>query len=145
MLDLFPPIITEEENVDLCSLPAEKEILEALASLGSTKAPGPDGFTALFDKKYWNQVKSDVLVCIEHYFTNNRLPRGQNHSFIALVPKLSGSHIAHQFRPISLCNMVYKIISKILANRLKTLLPKIISPLQSAFVLKREVQVATCF
>jgi hypothetical protein len=65
---------------------------------------------------------------------------GQNHSFISLVPKLSGSHTTHQFQPISLCNIVYKIISKILANRLKFLLPNIISPLQIAFVPKRKIQ-----
>jgi hypothetical protein len=63
-----------------------------------------------------------------------------NHSFVALIPKLSGSHSVHQFRPISLCKIIYKIISKILANRQKIFLPKIISPLQSAFVLKRNIQ-----
>ena len=73
MLDLFSPIITEEENVAMCSVHAEEKILKALASLGSTKAPGPDGFIALFFKKYWNQVKTDFLVCIEHFFTNNNL------------------------------------------------------------------------
>ena len=78
MLDMFSPIITEEENVSLCSIPAEEEILDALASLGSTKAPRPDGFIALFFKKYWNQVKKDVLVCIEHFFTNNKMQRGQS-------------------------------------------------------------------
>jgi hypothetical protein len=52
MLDLFYPIITEEENETLCSSPFEEEILEATTSLGSTKAPRPDGFTALFYKKY---------------------------------------------------------------------------------------------
>jgi hypothetical protein len=64
----------------------------------------------------------------------------QNHSFIALVPKLSGSHTVHQFQPISLCNIAYKIIFKILANRLKFLLSKIISHLQAAFVPKRNIQ-----
>ena len=68
------------------------------------------------------------------------MSRDQTHSFIALVPKLNGSHTAHQFRPISFCNIVYKIISKILANRLKVHLHKIISPLQSAFVPKRNIQ-----
>ena len=129
MLDLFSLVITDEENVTLSTPPTKEETLEALTSLGSIKAPGHDGFTTLFYKKYWNLIKKDVMVCIEHFFINNRLQRGHNHSFIALVPKLSGSHIAHQFKPISLCNIVYKIISKILANRLKFLLPKIISPL----------------
>jgi hypothetical protein len=95
---------------------------------------------ALFYKKYWNRIKKDVLVCIEHFFLHNMLQDGQNHSFIALVPKLSGSHTAHQSRPISLCNIVYQIIFKILANKLKFLLPKIISPLQSTFVPKINIQ-----
>jgi hypothetical protein len=85
-------------------------------------------------------VKKDVLVCIGNFFNNNNLLKGQNHSFIALVPKFNGSHTAHQFRPISLCKIFYKIISNILANILKFLLAKIISPLQSAFVPKRNIQ-----
>jgi hypothetical protein len=140
MLDLFSPVISDEENFTLSTPLVETKFFEALTSLGSTKALGPNGFTTLFYKKCWNLVKKDVLVSIEHFFLHNRLQDGQNHSFIALVPKLSGSHIAHQFRPISLCNIVYKIISKILANKLKFLLPKIISPLQSAFVPKRNIQ-----
>ena len=127
MLDLFSRIISDEENITLSNPPAEKEFFEALSSLGSTKAPGPDGFTALFYMKYWNLVKKDVLIYIKHYFLQNRLHDGHNHSFIALVHKLSGSHT--EFQPISLCNIAYKIISKILANRLKILIPKIISPL----------------
>jgi hypothetical protein len=140
MLDLFDPIISEEENCFLCSIPSEEEIVEALSSLGSTKAPGPDGFTALFYKKYWSIIKADVLQSIWNFFRNNSLQRDQNHIFLALIPKTSGSHSTHQFRPISLCNIIYKIISKILANRLKFFLPKIISPLQSAFVPKRNIQ-----
>jgi hypothetical protein len=128
MLNMFPPIIIEEENALLSSIHAEDEILDALTSLGSTKAPGPDGFTALFFQKYWDIVREDVLQCIWLFFNRNFLQRIQNHSFIALVPKLSGSHTGHQFRPISLCNIVYKIISKILANRLKVHMHKIISP-----------------
>jgi hypothetical protein len=85
-------------------------------------------------------VRKDVLICIEQFFKNNNLLRNQNHTFLALVPKISGSHTAHQFRPISLCNIVYKIISKVLANRFKRFLPKIISPLQFAFVPKRNIQ-----
>jgi hypothetical protein len=61
MFDLFEPIITEEDNTFLCSIPSEEEIVEALCSLGSTKAPGPNGFTALFYKKYWSIIKADVI------------------------------------------------------------------------------------
>jgi hypothetical protein len=136
----FSPVISVEENVLLCSIPDKAEVLEALTSLGSTKAPGPDGFTTLFYKKYWHLIKKEVLVCVDQFFSNHCFLREQNQSFIALIPKSSGSHTAHQFRPIGLCNIVYKIISKILANRLKATLPKIISPFQLAFVPKRNIQ-----
>jgi hypothetical protein len=121
-------------------MPSEEEIVEALSSLGSTKAPGPDGFTTLFYKKYWSIIKSEVILSIKNFFIENSLPRDQNHTFIALIPKLSGFQSTHQYRPISLCNIFYKIISKILATRLKFYLPKIISPLQSAFVPNRNIQ-----
>jgi hypothetical protein len=139
MLDLFSPVISGEKNVLLCSIPVEAEVLEALTSLGSTKALGLDGLTTLFYKKYWHLIKKEVLVCVDQFFSKHCLLGELNKSFIALIPKASGSHIAHQFRPISLCNIVYKIISKILANRLKATLPKIIYPLQSAFVSKRNI------
>jgi hypothetical protein len=64
MLDLFTPIITEEKNIFLCSIPSEEEIFEAINSLGSIKAPGPDGFTALFYKKHWSIIKAEVLLYI---------------------------------------------------------------------------------
>ena len=129
MLDLFSPFITREKNIILCSIPTKEEVLEALSNLGPTKAPGPDGFTALFYKKYCIYIMKEVLHCNWNFFRTNSLLKEYNHSFIALVPKLSGSHTTHQFRPISLCNIVYKIISKILANKLKVHLHKIISPL----------------
>ena len=141
MLDLFTPIITEEENLLLSSIPSEEEVFKALSSLGSSKAPGPDGFTALFYKKFWSTVKESVLACIGNFFKNDHLLQEQNHTFISLIPKQSGgSHSVNQFRPISLCNIVYKLITKILADRLKSLLPKIISPLQSAFMPNRNIQ-----
>jgi hypothetical protein len=138
--NLFPPVIFAEENLILCSIPTEDEVVKALSSLGSSKAPGPDGFTSLFYKKYWFVVRGAVLNCVWDFFMHKNLSREQNHTFITLVPKQSGSHSVNHFRPISLCNISYKIISKILANRLKVVLPKIISPLQSAFVPGRNIQ-----
>jgi len=111
-----------------------------LLSLGREKAPGPNGFTALFYVKYWDCIKSSVLPAIGNFFTSNELPREQNHTFITLIPKKLGPSTVHHFRPISLCNIIYKIISKLLANRLKFLLSKIISPFQTAFVPGRHIQ-----
>jgi hypothetical protein len=107
--------------------------------LGRSKASGPDGFTALFNVKYWDSIKHTVLKTVENFFQSNRLLREQNHSFIALIPKCIGASSINYFRPISLCNIIYKIISKLLANRLKPLLFKIISHFQTAFVYGRHI------
>jgi hypothetical protein len=140
MLNLFEPIIFAEDNFFLCAVPTDVEVIQALSSLDSSKALGLDGFTALFFKKYWFVVKVEVLGCIRNFFLNHILLQEQNHTHIALIPKQSGAYIVHHFRPISLCNIVYKIITKILANRLKVMLPNFISPLQSAFVASKNIQ-----
>ena len=105
--------------------------------MDSTKAPSPDGFAALFYKKYLSIVKDVVLSSIWDFFGNHHLQKEQNHTFIALIPKQLGASSVHQFRPISLCNIIYKIISKIL---FKGLLHRFISPHQSAFVSSRTIQ-----
>jgi hypothetical protein len=140
MLGLFEPVISIEDNFYLCAIPTNEEVVHALSSLGFTKAPGLDGFTGLFFKKYWPVVKTEVLGYIRNFLLNHILLQEQNHTHIALIPKQSGSHTIHHFKPISLCNIVYKIITKILANRLKSMLPKIISPMQSAFVPSKNIQ-----
>ncbi|XP_062166910.1 uncharacterized protein LOC133873195 [Alnus glutinosa] len=140
LLSLFDPVISAEDNLHLGSLPTESEIFASLKSLGRTKAPGPDGFTALFYVKYWDYIKNTVLLAIGNFFQNNNLLREQNHTFIALIPKRLGASSVHHYRPISLCNIIYKIISKLLANRLKPLLSKVISPFQTAFVPGRHIQ-----
>jgi hypothetical protein len=124
----------------LCSIPSKSEIHDSLASLGLSKAPGPDGFTALFYMKYWDCVKDIVLQAIWNFFKHDQLLKEQNHTFIALIPKKIGASSVHHYRPISLCNIIYKIISKLLANRLKPLLSNIISPFQTAFVPGRHIQ-----
>jgi hypothetical protein len=139
MLNLFDKVISDEENLVLCSIPSEKEIYEVLISIGATKAPGPDGFTALFYQRCWSIVKEVVLNCVWDFFKKNHLLKEQNHTFIALIPKRLSPFSVNHFRPISLCNIIYKIISKLLANRFKILLHHFISPNQSAFVPSRTI------
>jgi hypothetical protein len=139
LVDLFHPVISEFDINLLCALPNENEIFDSLLSLGKEKAPGPDGFTALFYVKYWDCIKTTVLLAVGNFFASNSLLRSQNHTFIALIPKKLGASAVNHFRPISLYNIIYKIISKLLANRLKPLLSKIISPFQTAFVPGRHI------
>jgi hypothetical protein len=93
-----------------------------------------------FFQKYWTLVKQVVLSCVWNFFNKHHFLKEHNHTFIALVPKQVGPYIVHHFRPISLCDFIYKIISKILTNRLKVLLYHFISLYQSPFVLSRTIQ-----
>ena len=87
MLDLFSPVITEDDSLNLCSIPSDSEVIQALSSFGSSKAPGLDGYTALFYKSYWSHVSKDVIAYVRHFFQYSHLFQDLNHTFITLVPK----------------------------------------------------------
>ncbi|KAJ7972899.1 reverse transcriptase [Quillaja saponaria] len=137
--NLFSPCISEEDNAFLCAIPDEEEIRSTIFSMNSNKAPGPDGLSALFYKHYWPIIHLEVVKGVQHFFMHGYMLRELNLTNIALIPKSASAHMVNHFRPISLCNVVYKCISKIIANRLKPFLPTIISPLQSAFVKGRQI------
>ncbi len=105
--------------------------------MNSHKAPSPDGFPGLFFKKYWDTVGSQVIAAVQSFFRDGCLLKQLNHTFITLIPKRLGACNFNHFKPISLCNFYYKIISKILVLRLRPILPKLIDPSQTAFVPKR--------
>ncbi|KAH9748716.1 reverse transcriptase domain-containing protein [Citrus sinensis] len=115
----------------------EEELVEALAQMGPTKAPGPDGFPAAFFQKHWSSVKEGVIRTCLHILNEGGNLAPLNHTYIALIPKVNKPKKVSEFRPISLCNVIYKLIAKTLANRLKQVLNDIISPTQSAFVPNR--------
>ncbi|KAK3014661.1 hypothetical protein RJ639_009556 [Escallonia herrerae] len=135
--ELILPSVSAEDNLMLCSIPKDQEIKLALNQLGSYKAPGPDGMTGLFYKTYWDTIKQEVRASVKSFFISGHILREQNHTNIALIPKIESPTSVNHYRPISLCNMSYKIISTILASRLKSILHKLISPLQAAFVSER--------
>ncbi|PKI66159.1 hypothetical protein CRG98_013457 [Punica granatum] len=135
--DLEGPIsrtITDSKNDGLIQTPDDKEIMMALNSIPSLKDPRPDGILSLFYKHYGETVKSLLLSAVKHFFTSSHILKEWNNTFICLIPKCQGASTFKDFRPISLCNVCYKVISKIIANRPKPLLDKIISPNQTTFV-----------
>ena len=129
--------ITEEENEVLKCIPTPEEIKDVLFQMQDLKAPGPDGFPALFYKQLWPTVRNDVIKAVISFFTVGSMPKEVNSSLIVLIPKLSNPSSVNHYRPISLCNVVYKIISKILVKKLRPLLDKLVSPSQSAFIPNR--------
>ncbi|KAG5563042.1 hypothetical protein RHGRI_005701 [Rhododendron griersonianum] len=115
------------------------EILFALKGMGPTKAPGVDGMTPLFFQSYWPTVGDDVIAAVKSFFHSSNMLRSVNQTLITVIPKVKCPTKPSQFRPISLCTVSYKIITKILANRLKPILPLIISENQSAFIEGRQI------
>ncbi|GJW47654.1 hypothetical protein Tco_0079300 [Tanacetum coccineum] len=111
----------------------------AMFSMGNDKSPGPDGYTAAFFKDSWDIIGSDVTKAVCEFFTNGRLLKELNHTIIALIPKVNAPARVNDYRPISCCNVLFKCISKIIANRLKDCLKRLISPNQSAFVPGRSI------
>lgn len=102
--------------------------------MSPVKSPGPDGLPALFFQIYWHVLGSIIINCVFDFLNYRRLPTAINYTFTVLIPKTNHPKRITEFRPISLCNVVYKLGSKALANRLKPHLNSVISPTQSAFV-----------
>jgi hypothetical protein len=127
-------VVTEDMNKALTREFTASEVELALKQMAPTKAPGPDGMPPVFYQKYWHVVGSDVTKAVLSCLNSGRILNSINHTFITLIPKTKNPERVTEFRPISLCNVIYKLISKVLANRLKIILPQIVSDSQSAFV-----------
>ncbi|GJX45144.1 ribonuclease H-like domain-containing protein [Tanacetum coccineum] len=118
---------------------SREEIKRVVWDCGSDKAPGPDGFTFGFFKRFREVIKEDVFAFVRSFQNRRVIPRGYNPSFIALIPKVNDLRFTSDFRPISLIGCQYKITGKLLANRLATVIDSIISPEQSAFIKGRQI------
>jgi hypothetical protein len=126
--------ITEDMNQALIAEFTAVEVYQAVNQMAPQKAPGPDGMAPLFYQKYWHIIGEDVTKAVISCLHSGLLLQTINHTYITLIPKVKNPGKVSEFRPISLCNVFYKIISKVLSNRLKKVLPHIISDSQSAFV-----------
>jgi len=139
LLQNIPKVITEEHNKLLIKPINPQEVEEAVQQMKEGKAPGPDGFIANFFHRFWDLIKNEVWQVVEESRELRWMYPGLNATFITLVPKGEDSNTPDKYRPIALCNMIYKIISKVIATRLKPLLPLIISPEQSGYVEGRQI------
>ena len=133
-LEEVPSSITDGQNWKLMAEATEEEVKAALFMMHPEKAPGPDGMTALFYQQSWSIIKEDVVNMVNNFLTSGVFEDKLNMTNICLIPKTVRPIRMTELRPISLCNVGYKIISKVLCQRLKGLLPKLISETQSAFV-----------
>jgi hypothetical protein len=111
-----------------------EEVWKALESIGDLKAPGVDGMPVVFYKNLWQLIGERVKHEIWTVLNGGNIPDGWNDTLIVLIPKVKNPEKLKDLRPISLCTVLYKLVSKVIANRLKVVLPDIISASQSAFV-----------
>lgn len=105
------------------------EVKEGLWCLKPFKAPRPDGLRAGFFQSFWSTVGCLVFEEVRNAFKDSTIPLHLNETLITLIPKCPEANCLNSFRPISLCNTVYKVVTKIIVKRVRPLLPKLISPL----------------
>ncbi|KAL6564968.1 hypothetical protein OROMI_016418 [Orobanche minor] len=137
--NLVPKIITHEQNNMLCFTPTIDEIRSCVFDMEGDSVAGPDGFGIKFFQICWDIISSDVFDAVVDFFSGSPMPRAFTTTTISLIPKNNNPQSWKDFRPISLCNSTYKIISKILSKRLATILPSFINSAQSGFIKGRNI------
>ena len=126
--------LSNEEKVNLSHMVTNEEIKTALWSLKAFKAPGPDGLHARFFQRFWHVVGGSVRDEVHAVFRDRKISNYLNKTNIVLIPKTQGPEAIGNYWPISLCNAVYKIVSKIIVGIIRPFLDQLISPCQAAFV-----------
>lgn len=134
----FPSISHDEANKLEIKF-TEGEVQKALAELAQEKAPGPDGMPIFVISKSWDFMKHDILRVMDELYYNNSIDWRLKSTFLVLIPKVQDLEFITYFRPISLMSSINKIISKVIATRLKTVLLRIISHQQSSYVEGRQI------
>jgi hypothetical protein len=121
VLDAVPVSVTAEMNSQLMAPFTDKEVKEAPFQMYHIKASDPDGFPAHFSQHHWDLCGPEVTHAVLRILRGEDSPDSIKKTFIILLPKFAQPEELGQFRPISLCNVILKFASKVLANRLKVI------------------------
>ncbi|GJR75133.1 RNA-directed DNA polymerase, eukaryota, reverse transcriptase zinc-binding domain protein [Tanacetum coccineum] len=138
--DLFSNSLNPDEANVMIKEVSDKEIKDALFGIGDNKAPGPDGYSSVFFKKAWGIIGKDVCDAVKEFFSSGQMLGELNATLITLVPKIQTPLKVYDFRHIACCNVIYKCISKIITNMIKSDLKKLVQNNQSAFIPGRVIQ-----
>ncbi|CAA7047953.1 unnamed protein product [Microthlaspi erraticum] len=114
-----------------------EDIKSSLFKMPLNRTPGPDGFPVEFFKRGWEVLGEEITVSVQNFFLSPFMPKALNSTSLILIPKRRGADELKDFRPISCLNTIYKLISRLLSDRLKRILPKLILPNQTAFIKDR--------
>lgn len=126
--------LSPETSFQLGKIFEEEEIVSALKECSNLKSPGPDEFNFSFVKKGWVFMKDLIFQFFSEFHSNGKLTKGINSNFVSLIPKAECPMSFKEYRPISLVGWVYKVLSKVLANRIKTHIQSVIGESQAAFI-----------
>ncbi|KAK2372487.1 hypothetical protein QL285_073613 [Trifolium repens] len=127
-------MLSEDVNTTLVAPFSLLEIEEAVRDCDGSKCPGPDGFNLAFIKEFWDLMKHEVRIMFDQFSGNDCVPNCLSSYFLTLIPKIKSPQHLGDFRPISLLGCWYKILSKVLANRLASVIGSLIPKNQSAFL-----------
>ncbi|CAL1396882.1 unnamed protein product [Linum trigynum] len=131
--------VTLQMNAQLTVEVLQSEVRSTVFAMGSKQASGSDGFTRKFFKSFWDIVGTSVVEAVISFFTSSRMLRSFNHTWLTLILKVDSVETIRQLRLISLCQFVYKLITKIMAERLASMLPQIVLEGQNGFIGDRQI------
>ena len=148
--DIIPSLVTSQDNSELIRIPSFDEVQRVVFDMDASSAPGPDGFTGVFFRHCWEIVGPSVYQVVYDFFVSGKMHYSLNSNLMVLIPKMEGADKIEHFRPIAMSNFIFKVISRILAERLGFVCAKILTPNQFGFVPSRNsrdaiVAAADCF
>ncbi|XP_019459974.1 PREDICTED: uncharacterized protein LOC109359738 [Lupinus angustifolius] len=141
---VIPNMVSLDENDMLISTPNPMEINLAVDAMNGDGAPRPDGFGGCFYHAFWDIVGEDVCNSVQQFFTQGWILSNLNSNIVVLIPKHFGACTIEEFRPIAFANFQFKIISKVIADRLASITSRIISPNQRGFIKDRSIFDCIC-
>ncbi|XP_019435162.1 PREDICTED: uncharacterized protein LOC109341675 [Lupinus angustifolius] len=141
---MTPKLVSEEDNTMLSKIPLEDEIKDVVFAMNGEGAPGPDGFGGCFFQEFWDIVGLDVCQSVKQIFTQGWILPNLNSNNLVLIPKFPSTDKIEDFRPIALANFQFKIITKVLAERLANIAPRMISKHQRGFIKDRHIHDCIC-
>lgn len=141
---IIPNIVSAEDNIMLTNLPSKEEVKNVVFSKNNDGAPGPDGFNGHFYQRYWDIVAEDVFKAVLQFFSQGWILPNMNSNLVVLIPKFQGPDMIEHYRPTALVNFQFKIITKVMADRLALVAPKIITENQRGFIKGRHIHDCIC-
>ena len=132
-------VVSLEENESLVAPFSKEEFTKAIKQMHLEKSPGPDGLNPRFYQRFWPLIGDQIFSVASQWILTGAFPLGLNNTLIVLIPKCENPSSMKELRLNSLCNVLYKLVAKVLANHMKDVLCRLISPSQAAFVLGRSI------